>query len=770
MTKFSLLLGTALSGLIIGMAPNAWAQTVVSDNAKTPVKIGTISKSASRAAQSRIPKKAPYTVSIIGKQQIKLASPATNAQTLLNQLPSVVAVSAGPNGMRTNIQFRAFNDGQFSETFGGVALNDIFNAGVVNSASARNNQLVTLDDFQQVEAFRGVNNPAVNSYNSLGGTINYVPREAPAIAGGQAGVSYGSSNSFDTHVRIDTGDIDGLRQLLSIRRDVDGSWLQNAKDQNNHLYYTFNAPIFGGTGKVYGYFLYNKNRGLTPHTVPQALIAQYGPSYQFPTSDTYSENIDTNYLAVLGASQQFTSIFSGDLKFFFGADNYTRTSFSNPYMLQGATMPYQLPNAPATFPYSPNPGQTSYDPIAQFGSYPVGAQYHFYGYYGTEIGVQPKFTLDLPHNTIVFGGNLTAGHLHSREYWYGTAPVPQIPGYNNAWNEHDLRTLASVYLQDKISLLNDRLTITPGVKYLYAITKDHDGLGFFYPIAGSVSNTAHYLSPTVGASFAITPRLTAYAAYGQNIKFPNISAYYGNVALQNAAGNYVVTPLHVSPEYVKDYEVGLRYTLHGVTAAVDYYREDFSNTFITSTSPITGTSTTSNGGHSRYDGEELQLVGQFGRLGSVPGQWSGYFNYAHNNAVFLSGFSSVYAGTVTAGQPLANVPNNLLSAGVSWAHQGWLADVNARYVGSEYLQQGFAGTPTSLQSPPYFLLNATLQKTVKVHLGKVSALRLSLNLDNILNRRYYTADNIYQDNNGNNYQSVLLGAPRAVYFSVTALF
>jgi len=422
MTRKTLLLGTALSGLIISTLQPACAQTVLTDNAKTPVKIGTISKSAARAAQSRIPKKAPYTVSIIGKQQIELASPAANAQTLLNQLPSVVAVSAGPNGMRTNIQFRAFNDGQFSETFGGVALNDIFNAGVVNSASARNNNLVTLDDFTQVEAFRGVNNPAVNSYNSLGGTINFIPREAPSLAGGQAGVSYGSFNSFDTHIRVATGDLGGLRQLLSIRRAVDGSWLQNAKDQNNHLYYTFNAPIFGGTGKIYGYFLYNKNRGLTPHTVPQALIQQFGANYQFPTTDTYSENIDTNDLAVLGASQQLTSIFAADLKFFFGADNYTRTSFSNPYQLQSATMPYQLPNSPATFPYSP--GQTSYNPIAQFGSYPVGAQYHFYGNQATEIGVQPKFTLDLPHNSIVFGGNLTAGHLHSREYWYGTAPVP----------------------------------------------------------------------------------------------------------------------------------------------------------------------------------------------------------------------------------------------------------------------------------------------------------------------------------------------------------
>ncbi|MCU4161147.1 TonB-dependent receptor plug domain-containing protein [Acidiphilium sp. AL] len=88
---------------------------------------------------STIPQKATYSESTISKRRIDNASPGTNAQTLLNQLPSVVATSSGPNGMRTNIQFRAFNDGQFSETFDGVALNDLFNAGVINAASQRNN-------------------------------------------------------------------------------------------------------------------------------------------------------------------------------------------------------------------------------------------------------------------------------------------------------------------------------------------------------------------------------------------------------------------------------------------------------------------------------------------------------------------------------------------------------------------------------------------------------------------------------------------------------
>ena len=145
--------------------------------------------------------------------------------------------------------------------------------------------------------------------------------------------------------------------------------------------------------------------------------------------------------------------------------------------------------------------------------------------------------------------------------------MPQIPGYNNAWNEHDLRTLASVYIQDKISLLDNRLTITPGVKYINAITKDHDDLGFFYPVSGSVSDQEHFTSPTVGASFAVTRHVTAYASYGQNVKFPDITAYYSNVAVQDAAGNCIVQPLAVKPEYAKDYEVGIRYTKGGLAAS-----------------------------------------------------------------------------------------------------------------------------------------------------------------------------------------------------------
>ena len=770
--RISWMCTTALCGVVGLMQPVA-AQVAVSGAAAAPVRIEGVSKSAAaRHAVARLlPLKSTYAVSTIGKKQIKYASPTTTAQTILNQAPSVLATTAGPGGVRTNITFRAFNSGQFSETYDGVSLNDMFNGGVNNQASIRNNVLVTLNDFDGIQIYRGINNPAVNSYNSLGGTINYRPIAPSMKAGGEVGGGYGSYNTYSYHFTLNTGDYHGISQILSYRQDYSGGWLANSKDHNSNLYYAVRAANFGGRGQFYLNFIFNHNSGQTPHTVPLALVTQFGPTYQLPASQGYSNNIDSTNLLVVGEKYSVNSIVTVDLKTFFGHDTYQRTSYANPLFGQSPTQPYNQPNSGTGSEFwLSNPFYPSYNPNALFGSTIYGTDYHLYGQGASELGLQPSVKIALSHNLIQLGGNLTYGNLNSREFWYGSQPVPQINGYNDAWDEHDRRTLGSIYAQDEISLFGNRLKITPGVKYIYANTKNFNATGF-YDQPGSVSDHEHYISPTVGANLTLFKGATVYAAFGENIKLPNISAYYGDIGLQNAAGAYVTAPLAIKPEYVKDYEAGLRYERAGYGITVGYYRENFENTFITVTNPSTQVSTQTNGGGSRYSGVELQLVGNFGAIGGVvPGAFTGYFNYSHNNAVFTSTFNSNAAGPVTAGTPLANVPANLVSAGLTWAWQGWHATGNAQYVGRQYLQQANAGTPTSYTQSPYFLLNASIGKSIPVHLGKVKSLEIALNIDNLLNRGYYTRDKIYQTYGGANYNSVLLGEPRAFFGSVTAKF
>ncbi len=714
--------------------------------------------------------KATFTESVITEEAIRNLSPAPTVtiQTLLAQQPSVFVYANGPTGVETNVYLRAFNSSQFSETFAGAALNDLFNGGVTNSAENRNNVLLIPANIQGVEIYRGINNPSVNSYNSLGGTVNFTPRQPTATAGGDAGISGGNYGTFGIHARWDTGDWKGLKQVFAVDHTSSRGWIDNTGDHNNNFYWGL-TYAFDHANHLANYLLYNENKGLSPFNMPAPLQQQYGYSYQWPLNTTSAPIHDTNWMDIVDFKSTLSRTVELQNKFFFGRNEYLRTSYSNPALQQSATQPYTLEDTPTGFPFwLGNPAGPTYDPVATFGASDVGTAYHFYGYTTTGVGDSPSLSIHLPDHEIVLGANISSGKLHSREYWYGSAPVPQITGYNNAWDEHDSRTLWSVYAQDTISLLDDRLQLTPGVKYMHARTTNSDVVGIYYPLAGTVSDSEHFVSPTLGANFKVADSLHVYASYGKNIKLPDISAYYG--AFQSDAnGNPTIVPPRVQPEYVQDYEVGARYTAGGLSVTLNGYRENFSNTFITKTDPVSQLTTFTNGGSSRYQGVELQLVQDFGA--TALGDLSGYFNYAHNQAKFTSSFTSDFAGAVMAGQPLAGVPQNLVSAGAVWKHEGWRVDLNGRYVGKQYIDQAYAGVPSAATIGAYAVVNLGVSDTVALSdSGPLHSVRLGLNLDNLFNRRYLNTAFTDTDYFGNSFVRGVVAPPRLVTGSVDVTF
>lgn len=710
---------------------------------------------------------AAYTESVISPDIVRNLSPGPSmtAQTMLNQEPSIFAYTNGPLGVSTSVSFRAFNSSQFSETYAGVALNDVFNSAVTGQAENRNNVLITPNNLDSVQIYRGINNPAVNSYNSLGGTVNYNPRQPTDMFNGEFGLSYGSFGTYGWHSTLNLGDWNGLKQIVSFEQNGSDGWIRNTSDRNYNLYYGATYSFDEGND-VYNYLLYNHNQGFAPFNMPVALLEQYGDSYQWPKDWTNSHMKDTNWLDIAGWKLDLGPSMSLENKLYVGRNEYLRTSFSNPLYQQSDTQPYNLEDNPSSYAFwLHNPNGPTYDPAQVFGSVQDGTKYHFYGYTARGVGYSPTFTMALPSNEIVVGGNLTYGELHSREYWYGKQPVPQIDGYNNTWNEHDRRVLGSIYAQDTISLFDDRLHITPGVKYIYAKTNNHDIVGIYYPIAGSVSDTEHFTAPTLGLNYAISSGIHVYASYGKNFKLPDISAYY-SAFQSDASGNNTIVPPKVKPEYVNDYEIGVRYENDGFSAALNGYRENFTNTFVTVTDPMTQLTHFLNGGSSRYQGLELQLKQDLARL--LSGDLSAYFNYAHNQAAFTSSFVSDIAGPVTAGQPLAGVPKNLMSTGFIWQREGWRFNADGRFVDHQYIDQLFAGTPTATTIKAYFVLNLGVSKVIKLDSpGLPKQFKLALNIDNVFDRRYLNTAFTDTDNSNNNFVRGIVGAPRAVTGSVS---
>src|SRR5215469_1176412 len=213
------LASATLAGLVVLVhaALAQSGQTAAADNSQ----IETVIVTGNRPPLNTIPMKATFTESGITPEAILnlTPSPATTVQTLLNTQPSIYATTGATNGMETDIKFRSFSDGEFGETLAGVPLNDIFNSGVTYQADNRNNALFITRDLDSVDIYRGVNNPAVNTYNSLGGTVNYIPRQPADTLGGDAGVDLGSFRTIDYHGTFNTGDWRGIKQTVSFESD-----------------------------------------------------------------------------------------------------------------------------------------------------------------------------------------------------------------------------------------------------------------------------------------------------------------------------------------------------------------------------------------------------------------------------------------------------------------------------------------------------------------------------------------------------------------------
>ena len=396
-----------------------------------------------------------------------------------------------------------------------------------------------------------------------------------------------------------------------------------------------------------------------------------------------------------------------------------------------------------------------------------------------------------------FGGDYNEGVLHSREYWWSTFDMPKTVGFNDAWDEHDSRNVWSAYVQDDIHLFDDRVHITPGLKYIQSTIKDNDALGFFYTPPGSIKGHEHFLSPTLGANFEVTDDFTVYGSYGKNVKFPDVTALYNELGF----GGYV-PPVIAQPEYAQDFELGGRYQMDTFRAELNVYSEKFSHVLFSApvidpvTKNPTGATFQGNGGSQRFRGVEMQLTNDFGEL--WVGHWQGFLNASYNEAQCATKFVPFNSGAADTGngcnpgQALANVPRYLATAGLIWDYDGWHVDLQGRYVGSQEVNDFVSGLPATVSDvapgqltkmPSYFLVNVGIIKVIPLeNMGPAKALRLGLHVDNLFDKHYYSEGETGTDSNnainpnpaagGAQFDDFygITGEPRAVFGSVSVYF
>ena len=299
----------------------------------------------------------------------------------------------------------------------------------------------------------------------------------------------------------------------------------------------------------------------------------------------------------------------------------------------------------------------------------------------------------------------------------------------------------SGFVTDAFSV-TQALTVTASGRYNLTHIDLYDQLG---TDLDGLNRFAHF-NPALGATYAITPAVTAYGGWSTNTRTPTASEIECSNPLQPCLlpASLASDPPNLKQVISQTYEAGLRGRVKGLLVDEDslswnasVFRTDLHNDIYTiATSIYQGYS--ANIGDTRRQGLEAGLNYRAPR-------WSGYLNYSLVQATFQSAFSEPSASPwypaqyldadgnldIARGNHLPGIPENRIKLGADfYVFPTWSVGVTLTAVGSAY----YVGDEANhLQTVPGYLVLG-----LHTHWQATEHLALFAQISNLLDRQYST--------------------------------
>lgn len=209
-----------------------------------------------------------------------------------------------------------------------------------------------------------------------------------------------------------------------------------------------------------------------------------------------------------------------------------------------------------------------------------------------DLQLTSSFELGETSHTLTYGfdGDTTATSYEGKNITENLTLATTTTAINQGFNFPQVDTVrADLYLQDEISLLDDRLTITPGVRYAtYSIdpTADED----YVPLPGFVPEKieSQRWIKKLSAMYELDDTYSIYAAYGEGFKMPTSQQLFVSSLSIGSTGFVEVIPNpNLKPESVENYEAGLRGEFERGYFTVAGFYSKYDN-FIRGLQPVAG--------------------------------------------------------------------------------------------------------------------------------------------------------------------------------------
>ena len=730
--------------------------------------------------------KVPAAVTKVDSKQIERTEFPTPVKALSLNTPSIDTQTISGNDLQPDVFFRGFDASPVPGTPQGVA---VYQNGVrINEAfgDTVNWDLIPSVAIKSMDVIS--NNPAFG-LNALGGAISMTMKDGfnfhgttLDVMGGSFGRAQGSLQwgkqvgPWASYIAVEGIHDSGYRQFgASDVRRIYGDIGYKGDQGEFHLQAGGASNVFGAAATT-PFELLQQGWG-NIYTSPQASGNQVG--YVNATA-----NVNVTPTWSLQANAHLRSLYQSTQD-----GNPTSTQPCDP--AQGGAagfLCFNSPSAPAnglngqqlanTFPAGATLGEIDYTHTqttsvgatlqATNTDKLLGHSNHFvigasYDYGVTNFGASAQLGTIQP-NFVVAGSGIFLGPSGD--------PVSDGPV-----SLRDTNAYLGVYALDAFDVTN-KLTVSVGGRYNVANLNLQDQIG------SSLNGGGYYarFNPMVGATYKVTPQVTAYAGYSEANRAPTpLELGCADPVHPCILASFLISDPTLQQVVAHTVEAGLRgsHTLgpdSNLNWQLGVYRTDLSNDILNIPDPIQqGFGYFQNVGSTRRQGVEAHLDYRYDRFTISA-------NYAYIDATFLNsltlGSNSPYADAngnvqVSPGNQIPGIPHHRLKLLASYdvtpklTIGGDLTVVSSQYFAGDYSNQ-------FQQLPAYWVadFNASYQLTKNVQLYAMA--------ENIFDNRYYTYGTFFDTgavpnfaNGGNPFtdpRSLAPARPKALYVGMRATF
>jgi iron complex outermembrane receptor protein len=330
-----------------------------------------------------------------------------------------------------------------------------------------------------------------------------------------------------------------------------------------------------------------------------------------------------------------------------------------------------------------------------------------------------------------------------------------------------------VYATDTFDVTS-RLSVTFGGRFNIAQIGLRDTLGNNDALNGDHSYSR--FNPVIGATFKITPNVTAYAGYSEANRAPTPLELGCSDPLRPCLLDVaLVGDPPLKQVVAHTYEAGLRGHFGDTKGLLTWnfgvFHAENTDDIINVASPLPGHQYFQNGGNTLRQGIEAGLSYKLGR-------WNAYANYTFVDAIFLSPLTlsspnNPFADAngkifVAPGNHIPAVPDHRFKAGAEYGiTDAWKLGADVNVIGSQYLVGDESNQNPKV--PAYWVANLHSSYQVSKNVELFGLVR------NLFNQHYYARGTFFQTSlfpylNLTDPRTFVPGAPLAVYAGIRGSF